>query len=136
MGAERKPAGQSWESFTESRMREAMEAGAFDNLPGLGRPIPDIDEPWDENSWLRKKLKSEQIVSLPPILEARLRTEKFREQLQTLPTEHEVRRQAAALNQFIRESHYSHIAGPADGVPPLDVETVVTEWKRLRGKAV
>ena len=135
MSVERKPAGQSWESFIERRMREAMEAGAFDNLPGLGRPIPDIDEPWNENSWLRKKLKCEQVVLLPPILEARLRSEKFLEQLPTLPTESEVRKQAEAVNQFIREAHYSHIAGPAEGVRALDVEVVVSEWKRLRGES-
>ena len=135
MSVERKPAGQSWESFMERRLREAMEAGAFDNLPGLGRPIPDIDEPWDENSWLRKKLKCEQVVLLPPILEARLRSEKFLEQLPTLPTESEVRKQAEAVNQFIREAHYSHIAGPAEGVRALDVEVVVSEWKRLRGES-
>lgn len=132
MPSDRKPNGQSWESFTESRLREALESGAFDNLPGLGQPIPDIDEPWDENSWLRKKLRDEQIVSLPPILEARLRAEKFLESLPQLPTEAEVRRRTRELNEFIREAHFSHQPGPLVGVQPLDLEAVIVRWRTQR----
>jgi len=29
-----------WESIAERKIREAMEAGAFDNLPDKGKPIP------------------------------------------------------------------------------------------------
>ena len=31
----------------ENRIREAIEEGQFDDLPGLGKPIADIDEPYD-----------------------------------------------------------------------------------------
>jgi hypothetical protein len=31
----------------ENRIREAMQAGAFDNLPGFGEPSSLIDEPYD-----------------------------------------------------------------------------------------
>lgn len=129
---ERKPAGQSWESFAERRLREAIEEGKFANLPGFGKPIPGIDEPWDENSWVRQKLKDEQINALPPILEARLRIEQFRRELPGLTSEHEVRRLIAALNEFIRSAHYSHIPGPPEGVASLEADAVVEEWRRLR----
>lgn len=132
MTAERKPAGQSWESFAESRLREAMDGGAFRNLPGLGQPIPDIDEPWDENSWVRKKLRSERITALPPILEARLRREQFLERLDEIPTEAEVRRQGEAVNQFIREAHYSHLPGPREGVRPIDLDAALAQWRQTR----
>ena len=45
----KKPA-ETWESFIERRIREAQAQGEFDRLPGFGQPIPDIDEPWDENT--------------------------------------------------------------------------------------
>jgi hypothetical protein len=132
MTPQRKPAGMTWESFAERRVREAIESGEFADLSGFGKPIPGIDEPWDENSWVRKKLQEEQIRALPPILEARLRIEKFREELPNVATENEVRRRVAALNEFIQAAHFSHIAGPADGVAPLDEATVVAEWRTLR----
>jgi len=34
----RKP-GESWQSFVERQIREAQEQGAFDNLPGHGKPL-------------------------------------------------------------------------------------------------
>jgi hypothetical protein len=73
---ERKPPGEAWESFTERRIREAQAEGAFENLPGFGRPIPGIDEPLDENWWIREKLRREQINAVPPIIAARLEVEK------------------------------------------------------------
>ena len=37
---ERKPAGKSWESWREELIQLAHEEGAFDNLPGAGKPLP------------------------------------------------------------------------------------------------
>jgi hypothetical protein len=34
----------SWESLVEKQIREAMEAGAFDDLPHQGRPLPLEDD--------------------------------------------------------------------------------------------
>jgi Domain of unknown function (DUF1992) len=44
---ERKPAGTSWESWIDSQIRVAQEQGAFDNLPGAGKPLPNIDQEYD-----------------------------------------------------------------------------------------
>lgn len=128
----RKPQGMAWESFAERRVREAIESGEFKNLPGFGQPIPDIDEPWDENSWIRKKLKSEEIRSLPPILEARLRIQEFRESLATIPSETELRRRLTVLNKFITDAHFSHIQGPSDGVRALEEAEVLEAWRMAR----
>jgi hypothetical protein len=46
--------------LADNLIREAMERGAFDNLPGAGKPIPDIDQPYDPMWWLKKKLADEQ----------------------------------------------------------------------------
>jgi len=42
--------------LAERRISEAMERGEFDNLPGAGRPLADLDEPYDEWWWVRKWL--------------------------------------------------------------------------------
>lgn len=60
------------ESLIERRIREAMERGDFDNLPGAGKPIADLDETEDELSWLRRWMKregidlSKELASLTP----------------------------------------------------------------------
>jgi len=37
----------------EKRIREAIEAGELDDLPGLGKPIAGIDEPYDPLWWVK-----------------------------------------------------------------------------------
>ena len=72
MTTEHKLPGFTWESFAEKRIREAQQQRAFDHLSGFGRPIPGIDEPLDENWWIKEKLKREDINAVPPTLQARL----------------------------------------------------------------
>lgn len=129
---ERKAPHETWESFTERKIREAQSDGAFANLPGFGRPIPGIDEPLDENWWIRDKLRREQLSVLPPILEARLAKERTLAALREVGSESEVRRRLQRLNEEIRRAHFSHIPGPAEGVLPVDIEAAVREWRRLR----
>ena len=45
--------------LAERRIREALERGELDGLPGTGKPIADLDEPQDELTWLRKWMKRE-----------------------------------------------------------------------------
>ena len=68
--AEKKPPGVSWESWVERQIRDSMERGEFDNLPGAGKPLPTIaltDEAW----WIREKLRHENVSYLPPTLAIR-----------------------------------------------------------------
>jgi hypothetical protein len=39
-----------WESIAERKIREAMEAGAFENLPCKGKPIPLDQDPFEDPS--------------------------------------------------------------------------------------
>lgn len=42
---------EDWESAIDKQIREAMERGAFDNLPGAGKPL-DLDEnPFAPEDW-------------------------------------------------------------------------------------
>lgn len=132
MSINRKPPGMKWESFTERQIRQAEEDGAFANLSGLGKPIPGIEEPLKENWWLKRKLRDEGVNAVPPVLEARLAVERFREGLSRIPTDAAVRRAESALNETIRAAHFSPIAGPPDGVAELDVDAVLEQWRRLR----
>jgi hypothetical protein len=121
---------ETWEDLAERRIREAQEAGEFSNLPGFGRPIPGIDDVLDENWWVKDKLRREQLSALPPVLEARLAKERLLESLAMHPSESAVRDQVDRVNAIIRQAHFSHIAGPGDGVLPLEISSVLAEWSR------
>ncbi|MFG0328565.1 MAG: DUF1992 domain-containing protein [Phycisphaerales bacterium] len=45
----------------DERIEAAMERGEFDRLVGRGRPIEDLDRPYDPNWWLRTWMKREAI---------------------------------------------------------------------------
>jgi hypothetical protein len=49
------------ELIADNRIRQAMDEGQFDDLPGLGKPIPDIDEPYDPMWWVKKWMKREKL---------------------------------------------------------------------------
>ena len=65
MNEPKKPRPKDWQSYAEALIRAAQEEGEFDNLPGFGQPIPNIDEPHDENWWVREKLKREGLKAAP-----------------------------------------------------------------------
>ena len=49
------------ELIAENRILAAIEEGKFDDLPGAGRPIPDVDEPYDPDWWVKKWIRREQV---------------------------------------------------------------------------
>jgi hypothetical protein len=128
----RKPAGMSWESFAERRIREAMQAGCFDNLPGTGKPIPGIDDPPDPDWWVKQKIKNEGLSIVPPILEARRELERTLAELPAIKSESEVRRRLERVNQQIRDSIASPHPGPAVVVLPVDIDQAVRKWSEDR----
>lgn len=104
-----------WDSLAEDRIREAQASGEFDNLPGFGKPIPGIDEPYDELWWVKDKLKREGLSNLPPALALRLDVERTLARIQTLTAESDVRRELAALNERIRKLGARPLWGTAGG---------------------
>jgi hypothetical protein len=130
---EKKPPKVSWESWIERKIRESMERGEFDNLPGHGEPIPDLARPYDELWWLRKKLRDEKLSIDPPALVLRRELDEARARIAAASTEAEVRRLVAAINERIVYVN-SHITfGPPSDIVPLDVERVVAGWRSNGG---
>ena len=126
---ERKPPWVDWESWVERKIREAMEEGEFDNLPGLGKPIPGLNLPHDELWWVRDKLRREQISDLPPALALRKEVDEARGRIAAAGSEAEVRRLVAAINERIVYVNSHTISGPPSNLVPLDVERVLEAWR-------
>ena len=129
---DRKPPGVSWESWIDKQIRDAMERGEFDDLPGKGKPLPDIDRPRDELWWVRQKLKREDVQLLPPTLQVRKDLDDVRERIAGTDDEAVVRALVAEINEKIREVNRSVVTGPPSTLFPLDVETVVERWRSNR----
>ncbi|MDY7093093.1 MAG: DUF1992 domain-containing protein [Acidobacteriota bacterium] len=49
-------------TVAENRIRDAQTEGLFNNLPGAGRPLPCLDEPYDPNWWLRQWVRRERLT--------------------------------------------------------------------------
>ena len=129
---DRKPPGVSWESWIDKQIRDAMERGEFDDLPGKGKPLPDIDRPRDELWWVRQKLKREDVQYLPPALQVRKDLDDVRERIAASDDEVVVRRLVDEINDKIREVNRSIVSGPPSTLVPLDVERVVERWRNER----
>jgi hypothetical protein len=128
----KKPPKVTWESWVERKIRESMERGDFDNLPGAGQPIPDLARPYDELWWLRKKLRDEELSIDPPILVLRKELHETLGRIETARTEDEVRRLVTAVNERIIYVNSHTFFGPPSDLAPLNVDRVVAEWRSRR----
>ncbi|TWT63512.1 DnaJ family domain-containing protein [Rubinisphaera italica] len=126
---EKKAPLESYEAFADRLIREAEARGEFANLPGLGKPIPGIDQPRDDNWWIKEKLRRENHNLIPSRLGVKLEAEKLLDTLESIPAESQVRDRVRKMNQKIREVHYSSAESPAVIVLPLDEEVIVEQWR-------
>lgn len=122
-------AGHRWESWADRQIREAQERGEFDDLPGAGKPLADLDAPHDDGWWIRRKLREEQFSRLPPTLQVRKDLAEVRERIARSRSENEVRRLVAAINDRIRHVNRTDVTGPPSTLMPLDVERTVQRWR-------
>ena len=132
---ERKPPGVGFETWVERQLREAAERGAFDDLPGAGKPIPDLDKPHDELWWVKQKLRRENFSYLPPTIALRRQAEEALEAAAQAGSEDAVRRIVAGINAKIIEGNRKAASGPPLNLAPFDVERVVRDWRDRRGSA-
>jgi hypothetical protein len=129
---ERKPPGTSWETWIEAQIRVAREHGAFDNLPGAGKPLPNLGQESDPLWWVKQFVKREQISMLPPSLELLRKVETELAAIDKLHDEAAVRSRVAALNVEIAKINATVVEGPPTRLGKLDVDQVVARWRGAR----
>lgn len=131
-----RPADPRFESPVEKQIREAVERGDFDNLPGKGKPLPGAGSrrPVDENWWVRGYLRREGLDAdalLPTSLQLRKQIDKLPETLRPLRDERWVRDRVDELNRQIVD-HMRHPSGPRVPIRKLDPDVVVAAWRADR----
>ena len=129
---ERKPPGTSWETWIDAQIRVAREQGAFDNLPGAGKPLPNLGQEHDPLWWVKQLIRREQISVLPPSLELLRKVETELATIEKLHDEATVRRRVAALNAEIAKVNATVVEGPPTRLGTLDVDQIVERWRRTR----
>ena len=130
--SDRKPPGVGFGTWVERQIREATERGEFDNLPGAGKPIADLDKPHDELWWIKQKLRREQLSYLPPTIALRKEAEEALLEASQAGSEDQVRRIVADINRKILDGNRKAASGPPLNLMPFDVERVVRDWRGRR----
>lgn len=124
-----------YESALDKQIREAAERGDFDDLPGTGKPLPDRNELYDEDWWLKQLLVRENIGAvLPTTLRLRKDIEDLPDRVAKARTEEQIRAMVSELNRRIADA----LRGPVDGpVVPLHIQNadaLVAGWKASRNR--
>ena len=134
---ERKPADMSFTSWIDQQIAEATERGAFDNLPGAGKPIPHHGDEDAAAAWLRGYLRREGVSAealLPAPLRLRKAVDRLAAEVAGMRSEQEVRDAVGELNHQIREWRRIPV-GPPIFVPLVDEDAMVSRWRATRAAA-
>lgn len=114
-----------YRDLVEDQLRQAMERGEFDDLPGAGRRLRlGEDSP---NWWARRKM--EELEQQDRLIELVREAERARDRIWSLPDEDSVRSATTRLNQGIAE--LNDLLGEEDSLAPLDPEAAVVTWRRM-----
>ncbi len=122
-------------TWVDLQVRQAMERGDFDNLPGQGRPIEGLGTEHDPDWWVKKLVERENIALLPPALALRKEDAELDGRLDRVNVETEVRREVEDFNARVRRAIYTPPTGPSG--PPVitrqrDIDDEVEAWRDRR----
>ncbi|MGW3316369.1 DnaJ family domain-containing protein [Streptomyces fungicidicus] len=133
---ERKPPGVDFESWVDKQIRDAAARGEFEQLAGVGKPLPrEVESTYDELWWVKRKMAREGFSVLPPALALRKEAEDALEAALAAPSERIVRKVLTEINAKISEMMFKPPPGPPLGKKPYDVEDVVRQWRERRAAA-
>ena len=123
------------QTWVDLQIRQAMERGAFENLPGAGKPIEGLGTEHDPDWWLKKLVERERVTGvLPPALQLRKDDAELDALLDGLSRESDVRRELEEFNDRVRAAFYQPLGGPPLVTQRRDVETEVERWRQRRAE--
>jgi hypothetical protein len=122
--------------WVELQVRQAMDRGDFDRLPGAGKPLRGLDGAHDPNWWVKRLVEREQIgdAVLPPALALRKEANELLDRIDRETTELGVRRLVSDFNQRVVEARRQLLGGPPVITRTRDVELEVRGWRDRRAE--
>ncbi|GAB2508152.1 DUF1992 domain-containing protein [Paramicrobacterium agarici] len=117
----------------ETALELARRRGEFDNLPGAGKPLKDIEKPRDPDWWIKQKIETEQLTGMaPPVFQLRKEHQQFDETVDALNSEKQVRDYVDDFNKRVREARRQLHGGPPVVTPTRDADAEVVAWHQRR----
>jgi hypothetical protein len=113
--------------WVDLQVQKAIERGDFDNLPGMGKPLPPMDN--DPNWWLKKLIEREKISVLPEALQLRKDDAELDALLDRQTSEPVVREMLETFNRRIINARRQLQGGPPVITPLRDVDAEVAAWR-------
>jgi Domain of unknown function (DUF1992) len=119
--------------YVEISIQQAMRRGDFDNLPGAGKPIPNLTQTYDPNWWVRQKIEREQLTGLgPPALTLRTEDERLDSRLDRAPSQQAAREILEDFNNRVIEARRQLLGGPPVVTRTRDVDLEMDAWRERR----
>ena len=118
--------------WVDQQIRQAVERGEFDDLPGYGKPIEGLGPQHDPDWWLKKLVEREHITLLPPALQLRKDDAELDGLLDRITAESEVRRELEDFNERVRRARIQPLGGPPMITQERDVDAEVEAWRSRR----
>ena len=119
----------SHEGWIDRQIREAIDRGEFDDLPGAGKPIEDLGSAHDPDWWVKRLVQREQVTGvLPPALQLRKEDAELDDRLDRITGEADVRREVEEFNARVLKARYTPVDGPPLITQPRDVDATVAAW--------
>ncbi len=119
-----------FETIADRRIAAARKAGLFDNLPGAGKPIEDLDRERPAGWWAARAVRAERDL---------LRLEELQKMLNAampglwrLPDERAVERRVAELNKAIDDHNVVAKTQQTDRLRPDDI---LGRWRQVNNTA-
>jgi hypothetical protein len=120
-------------TWVDMQVQQAIASGEFDDLPGAGKPIEDLDRAHDPDWWLKRLIAREQITGvLPPSLQLRKDDAALDSLLDKAPTEAAARELVEDFNKRVIAARYSLPEGPPLITMPRDVAETMASWRERR----
>lgn len=117
--------------WVDLQVRQAIERGEFDDLPGAGKPLEGLGD--DPDWWVKKLIEREQITGvLPEALQLRKDDRELDAVLDRESSERTVRERLESFNQRVINARRQLQGGPPVVTPTRDVETTVEAWRSRR----
>ncbi|MDO5740071.1 MAG: DUF1992 domain-containing protein [Ornithinimicrobium sp.] len=131
---------QAIQSWVDQSIQQAERQGAFDDLPGAGKPLREVDTRTDPDWWIKGLIEREHLDlsgAMPGVMQLRREKAGFPQSLLELPDETAVRVHLMDFNQRVLDDRRRPHAGSQS--PPVvgrvDVDQLVQVWRELRASA-
>lgn len=125
------------ETWVDQAIQQAQRQGAFDDLPGAGKPLKNLESSGDPDWWVKGLIEREKLDmtgAMPTAMVLRRERQTFPETLLHLAGEDAVRAHLEDFNERVLADRRKPHLGPGSPVIAgrVDVEEMVAQWREGR----